>query len=160
MSNLLSARGGAAGHRFSWSDTDEISHDLANYNSVPSTTGHDTSYDTSPRAGYHPDFNDGVESYTGPVGSFAPNGYGLFDLTGNVFEWVHDWADNSGIKYYTEAPATDPRGPVTGTFRVLRGGSWHADPGWARASARTICNGGGKTAFPFLGFRSVLPAAQ
>jgi len=152
------ARGGAAGHRFSWSDTDEISHGLANYNSVPSITGQDTSYDTSANAGYHPDFNDGVEPYTGPVGSFEPNGYGLFDMTGNLFEWVYDWADKDPPKYYTEAPMTDPRGPATGTFRVLRGGSWHADPGWARVSARTIVNGAGKVPYNFLGFRSVLPA--
>jgi formylglycine-generating enzyme required for sulfatase activity len=154
------ARGGANGHRFAWSDTDEITHSLANYNSTTNHYGYDTSYDTSPTPGYHPAYNDGVVPYTSPVGSFAPNGYGLYDMTGNVFEWVWDWADNTGTKYYTSSPATDPHGPDTGTFRLLRGGSWDSDSWWGRSAARTICNGAGKVGFNFLGFRSVLPAGQ
>jgi formylglycine-generating enzyme required for sulfatase activity len=81
-------------------------------------------------------------------------------MTGNVFEWVWDWADNTGTKYYTSSPVTDPHGPATGTFRILRGGDWDSDSWWCRSATRTICNGGGKVGFNLLGFRSVLPAAQ
>ena len=149
------ARGGASGRRFTWSDTDEITHSMANYNSTPNSSGYDTSYDTSATPGYHPAFNDGAIPYTSPVGSFVPNGYGLYDMTGNVAEWCWDWAGA-----YGSAPQTNPRGPDTGTFRILRGGSWHVDAWWGRSAQRTTSNGGGATGFPACGFRCALAAAQ
>ena len=151
------ARGGTSGHRFSWSITDEITHCLANYDSTTNRYGYDTSYDASPTAGYHPNYNDGLVPYTSPVGAFAANSYGLFDMTGNVFEWCWDWCSGT---YYSSSPAVDPHGPDTGTFRILRGGGWISDSSWCRVAARTIVNGGTVSGFNFLGFRCVLPAAQ
>jgi formylglycine-generating enzyme len=57
------------------------------------------------------------------VGTFQPNGYGLFDMSGNVWEWTSDYY---GENYYASSPGKDPRGPDHGRFRVIRGGSWHS----------------------------------
>jgi formylglycine-generating enzyme required for sulfatase activity len=59
---------------------------------------------------------------TTPVGSYPPNGWGLYDLQGNVWEWC---ADRYGDAYYQQSPRQDPPGPPRGSFRVLRGGSWY-----------------------------------
>jgi formylglycine-generating enzyme len=142
------ARGGADGHRFPWSDADTVTHSQANYRS---TTNY--SYDISPTRGYHPAFNDGVSPYTSPVGYFAPNGYGLYDMAGNVFEWCWDWYGT-----YSSSSQTDPRGPASGSSRVLRGGGWTHDA----FSCRTACRGYGAPTGSYygIGFRSVLPAGQ
>ena len=56
-----------------------------------------------------------------PVGSYEPNGYALYDMTGNVWEWVADWYHRD---YYVGSPEKNPRGPETGVYRVFRGGGW------------------------------------
>ncbi len=61
------------------------------------------------------------------------NALGLYDMSGNVFEWVNDWYDST---YYSSSPSTNPTGPSSGTSRVLRGGSWSYDSGSCRASER------------------------
>jgi formylglycine-generating enzyme required for sulfatase activity len=109
------ARGGQNGRRFPWGDT--ITHSLANYYSSVSYA-----YDVSPTRGYHPTYYNGVSPYTSPVGSFAPNIYGLYDMAGNVWEWC--W-DRYSASYYSSSPSIDPRGPASGTDRVGRGGSWN-----------------------------------
>jgi formylglycine-generating enzyme required for sulfatase activity len=67
------------------------------------------------------------------VGSFAPNGYGLFDMAGNVLEWVADWYDS---EYYAGSPYKNPDGPEDGKNRVLRGGSYYTSGGYLSVGAR------------------------
>jgi formylglycine-generating enzyme required for sulfatase activity len=73
-----------------------------------------------------------AEGKTHPVGKKEPNAWGLYDLHGNVFEWVEDWYETT---YYQRSPAQDPRGPSFGRDRVDRGGSWNHDA-WNCRSAR------------------------
>jgi len=131
------ARGGVVGKNFPWGDT--ISHSQANYYSDSYF-----SYDVSPTRGYHPDYAVGEDPYTSPVGSFAANGYGLYDMAGNVWEWCWDWFDS-----YASSPGSDPRGPASGSHRVFRGGSWDGLADNCRAAYRcfnnpsdTNCEGG------------------
>ena len=71
--------------------------------------------------------------FTAPVGSYAPNSFGLFDLHGNVWEWVSDWY---GEDYYARSPTADPTGPIDGEVKVRRGGSWHTWPLYTRCAFR------------------------
>ena len=68
---------------------------------------------------------------TSPVGTFRPNGYGVYDAIGNAWEWCADWH-----AYYPTATVTDPAGPPAGTQKVLRGGSWNAFPDTCRTANR------------------------
>ncbi len=124
------ARGGAAGRRFAWSNSDMITHARANYYSSSSYW-----YDESPTRGYHPTFKAGAQPYTSPVGHFAANGYGLYDMTGNVWEWCNDCHGAA----YGPGPENNPRGPVcpaSGSWRIYRGGSWSNNPVYCRAAFR------------------------
>jgi formylglycine-generating enzyme required for sulfatase activity len=101
------ARGGLAGKTYSWGD--ELTpggKQMANW-----WQGNFPAQNTA---------KDGFEGIA-PVASFPPNGYGLYDMTGNVWEWVADWF---GGNYYAHSPAVNPHGPETGNQRVTRGGSY------------------------------------
>jgi formylglycine-generating enzyme required for sulfatase activity len=73
--------------------------------------------------GTFPEHNTKRDGYVGtaPAKSFPPNGYGIYNVSGNVWEWTNDWF---GKQYYSESPRKDPKGPASGTNRVMRGGSY------------------------------------
>lgn len=75
---------------------------------------------------------------TKPVGSYPPNALGLYDMAGNVWEWVLDWY---GYRYYQNSASENPKGPEQGKQRVLRGGSWGYIRSWnLRATLRNKAN--------------------
>ena len=140
------ARGGLSGQRFPWGDT--ISESQANYHGCTSCY----SYDLGPN-GFNAVFATGVTPYTSPVGSFVANGYGLYDMAGNVWEWCWDWYGTP----YGQPTTTNPTGPTLddeyGDGRVLRGGSWSSNADVARCAYRSLNfpNGAGNA----VGFRCV-----
>ena len=123
------ARGGLSGYRFPWGDT--ISQSQANYH------GNTGGYDDGPD-GFNPIGKGSGQPkiYTSPVGSFAANGYGLYDMVGNVTERCWDWY---GATTYVDG-ATDPRGAESGSYRVYRGGSWNNNANNCRVADRNNSN--------------------
>jgi formylglycine-generating enzyme required for sulfatase activity len=126
------ARGGLVGKEYVWGD-----------DPIPPKGAGNLADMSARKAFLRMDFFVGYDdgyAYTAPVGSFKPNGYGLYDMAGNVNEWCSDWYDSS---YYDNSPKKNPEGPVesikaTGTEkgRVVRGGAWCSFPSYARVGFR------------------------
>ena len=74
-------------------------------------------------------------AFTSPVKAFPANAFGLYDMVGNVWEWVQDWY---GAGYYSGSPSVNPPGPNSGEFRVIRGGSWFGTTRGLRSSSRNF----------------------
>ena len=105
------ARGRLEGTEYPWGDT--IDGSCANYLTEPSQK---------------------LQHGTRPVGSYPPNGYGVYDMAGNTWAWVADWYQPD---YYASSPAKNPRGPASGRLRLVRGGAWlDADVTLLRCSHR------------------------
>ena len=132
------ARGGASSQRFPWGDT--IDHSLANYNGFWMDGAPFSDYDQGYQ-GYDTRYNDGVLPYTAPAGSFAANGYGLYDTAGNVAELCFDWY-----------PGRE------GESRIQTGGSWYA----FTYNCESAGHGSVTPSLELddIGFRTVLPAGQ
>ena len=117
------ARGGLEQHHFPWGDELEPGGE----------------HRMNAFQGRFPGENTCADGYAGtaPVDAYPPNGYGLHNMTGNVWEWCADWfADD----YYAASPADDPNGPAAGTHRVMRGGSYLCHPSYCnryRVDARS-----------------------
>jgi formylglycine-generating enzyme required for sulfatase activity len=116
--------------RVSW---DDVQRFLARLNAQePGTTGDYGGTGVLDQMGWY-DQNSGGQTHA--VGGKAPNAWGLYDLHGNVEEWVQDWYAED---YYGRGVTTDPPGPATGAFRVLRGGSWNDSAVYARSAFRNV----------------------
>ncbi len=118
------ARGGMQGQRYPWGDT--ITCANANYYGCVGTTR--------------------------PVGSYAPNNYGLYDMAGNIWEWCWDWY--SSTYYVLDEALNNPKGPVTGSSRLLRGGAWFDNANFARSAVRIFAFTPSLT-YSYPGFRCV-----
>ncbi len=118
------ARAGHADRIYGWGD--ELSSDRANFGTNVCCDG----------------VVDGSDQWlkTAPVGSFPPNDFGIYDMIGNVWEWVADWHAPYGV-----GPVVDPDGPEMGFGRVARGGSWLNAPSVLRLSVRLTFDPNGQT---------------
>jgi len=119
------ARGGLAGKRYVWGDEWAPPKNAGNFadETARKVFGWDRIIN---------DYDDGY-AYASPVGKFTPNGYMLYDMAGNVCEWCADWYDEN---YYANSPESNPKGPDSGNYKVIRGGSWFYDAYYLRVAGR------------------------
>ncbi len=128
------ARSGGKEYKYSWGNG-EPSGNIADESAKKELSG------LSIWKGY----NDGY-AYTAPSGSFKPNDLGIYDMSGNAYEWVFDWQEDN---YYANSPKYNPKGPAVGKYKLLRGGAWDLQPDtarttsryWNMAGARAVCMG-------------------
>jgi formylglycine-generating enzyme required for sulfatase activity len=146
------ARGGLSGKRFPWGDT--ISQSKANYNGDTTTCTYDLGPNGYNSIGFIDDsgFIGGSRPYTSPVGSFPANGYGLYDMAGNLSEWCWDL-----YGAYAAGAQTDPRGAAAGPYRVFRGGGWYGLAGYCRVAYRSCSDPLDGYEFGFRLVRSSVP---
>lgn len=138
----MACRGGAAWVRYPWG------------NRLPG--GSDTNFgDQNSKLPGGLSLVDDGHTNVAPVGSYPPNGYGLFDMAGNVMEWVRDRYDRN---YYQNSPLEDPKGPDVGVARVNKGGNFYASPADGRCAFRGFSSP--EMNFFNLGFRVVMEAPE
>ncbi|MCK6622403.1 MAG: SUMF1/EgtB/PvdO family nonheme iron enzyme [Calditrichaceae bacterium] len=124
---------------------------------TPFSTGDNLTTDQANYDGNYPYKNHPKGKYlekTTPVGSYPPNAWGLYDMHGNVYEWCQDWYDG---KYYDvckkQGVVENPTGPESGSYRVLRGGSWFSNAQYCRSADRDNADPGDR--LRYVGFRLV-----
>lgn len=127
------AGNGSLHTKYSWGNGDPVGKSGGNVCDESKRPGDGESWSTK-----FDGFNDGYW-YTAPIGSYNPNGFGLYDMTGNVNEWCSDWY---GSDYDKNSPLANPTGPSSGFFRVCRGGSWSGDPQDCRVAFRNLLTPG------------------
>ena len=119
------ARGGLEGKTYPWGDNSPVciagAFNGAKFDDDDKCNFINTFYDDGTDDG-----NSNIIGTIGTVqvGTYAPNGFGLYDVAGNVWEWCWDWFYSG---YYKDSPSNSPLGPSTGWYRVIRGGSWDFD---------------------------------
>jgi uncharacterized protein (TIGR02996 family) len=124
------------GHRYRLATEAEWEYACRATTSTPFFFGDTASAEQANFDGHYP-YNGALKGRylktTTPVGAYPPNPFGLYDMHGNAWEWVADWYESQ----YPVTPQIDPQGPVHGSQRVLRGGSWYS-VGWVCRSARRV----------------------
>ncbi len=133
----------------SWNDVQEFTRKLSRQTGKDYRLPTEAEWEYAARGGnnYSPYLYSGSNSvdnvgwYSGnsgnttrPVGRKAPNELGIYDMSGNVWEWVSDWYDSG---YYGRFEGNNPKGPNSGSHRVLRGGSWNGNAQYCRVAFRS-----------------------